>query len=198
MMLCLEGKHVVPLLRCGASLQVPGHHYFEWLCYPKMSAYGTSYQLLKCLEPSTGARNFSRVCQVQAHCTFSKASISSYSWSVICRMLYDLVAAIYNGVMLQWERILDVPTILLLGLAMPSSTWLLWRLWSFTVLPNFRPEEPKELPYLIPCKFILEVFCFLADSTYRTDFGEYICLGTKKNNSNGWIRPRRKFLQRFS
>lgn len=81
-------------------------------------------------------------------------------------MLYDLVAAIFNGVMLQWEKILEIPTSLLLGLVVPSSIWLLWRLWSFTVLPNFRPEEPKELPYWIPCKIIPKVFCFLADSAY--------------------------------
>lgn len=28
---------------------------------------------------------------------------------------------------------------------------LLWRLWRFTILPAMRPDEPKELPYWIPC-----------------------------------------------
>jgi hypothetical protein len=27
---------------------------------------------------------------------------------------------------------------------------LLWRLWRFTILPSYHPEEPKELPYWIP------------------------------------------------
>ena len=29
----------------------------------------------------------------------------------------------------------------------------LWRLVRFTILPAFRPDEPKELPYWIPCEF---------------------------------------------
>lgn len=33
-----------------------------------------------------------------------------------------------------------------------SAILLLWRLWVFTVLPALRPDEPKELPYWIPCK----------------------------------------------
>ncbi|KAB8300568.1 hypothetical protein EYC80_000726 [Monilinia laxa] len=28
--------------------------------------------------------------------------------------------------------------------------WVSWRLWSFTVLPFFHPNSPKELPYVIP------------------------------------------------
>ena len=30
------------------------------------------------------------------------------------------------------------------------ASWLLWRLWAFTIQPRLRPEEPKELPYWIP------------------------------------------------
>lgn len=30
--------------------------------------------------------------------------------------------------------------------------WVLWRLWTFTILPAFRPDEPKQVPYLIPCE----------------------------------------------
>jgi hypothetical protein len=29
---------------------------------------------------------------------------------------------------------------------------LLWRLWTFTILPWLSPKEPKEVPYWIPCK----------------------------------------------
>ncbi len=29
---------------------------------------------------------------------------------------------------------------------------LLWRLWRFTLLPAIRPDEPKELPYWLPCR----------------------------------------------
>ena len=28
---------------------------------------------------------------------------------------------------------------------------IVWRIWRFTILPLFRPNEPKELPYWIPC-----------------------------------------------
>lgn len=31
--------------------------------------------------------------------------------------------------------------------------WGAWRLWTFTIVPILRPDEPKELPYLIPCEF---------------------------------------------
>lgn len=29
---------------------------------------------------------------------------------------------------------------------------LAWRLWAFTIRPVWHPNEPKELPYWIPCK----------------------------------------------
>ena len=32
--------------------------------------------------------------------------------------------------------------------------WFAWRFWRFTVQPRFHPQEPKELPYAIPCKFL--------------------------------------------
>jgi hypothetical protein len=28
--------------------------------------------------------------------------------------------------------------------------WLCWRLWRFSLLPALCPDEPKELPYLVP------------------------------------------------
>lgn len=30
---------------------------------------------------------------------------------------------------------------------------ILWRLYAFTIKPWFRPNEPKELPYWIPCEY---------------------------------------------
>ena len=35
-----------------------------------------------------------------------------------------------------------------IGLAL---TLHLWRLWRFTARVYFRPDDPKELPYWIPC-----------------------------------------------
>ena len=34
-----------------------------------------------------------------------------------------------------------------------GSVLCLWRLWRFTIRPYLRPDEPKELPYWIPCTY---------------------------------------------
>lgn len=39
----------------------------------------------------------------------------------------------------------------LLGLS-----WLSWYFIKFTVIPLLRPNEPKELPYFVPCKLSIE------------------------------------------
>ena len=31
-----------------------------------------------------------------------------------------------------------------------GGSYLLWRLWAFTIKPMLRPDEPKPLPYLMP------------------------------------------------
>ena len=33
-----------------------------------------------------------------------------------------------------------------------TGSLLLWRLWKFTILPLFEPNQPKRLPYWIPCE----------------------------------------------
>lgn len=33
---------------------------------------------------------------------------------------------------------------------------LTWRIWTFTIIPRLHPYEPKELPYWVPCKSIVE------------------------------------------
>ena len=38
------------------------------------------------------------------------------------------------------------------ALCILSTCLLLWRIWAFTVLPALQPDEPKELPYWVPCK----------------------------------------------
>ena len=43
-----------------------------------------------------------------------------------------------------------VPQLLLLALAC-------WRLYKFTFLPAYRPTAPKEYPYFIPCKHIIQI-----------------------------------------
>ena len=36
-------------------------------------------------------------------------------------------------------------------LSIPIVSWVVWRLWKFTLLPALYPDEPKAYPYLIPC-----------------------------------------------
>lgn len=31
--------------------------------------------------------------------------------------------------------------------------WLTWGVWTFTIHPALHPDEPKQLPYWIPCEF---------------------------------------------
>lgn len=33
---------------------------------------------------------------------------------------------------------------------MTGILYLLWRLWTFTILPIVRPKDPRQLPYRIP------------------------------------------------
>lgn len=35
----------------------------------------------------------------------------------------------------------------------PVSLLLVWRLWAFTIKPLLRANEPRELPYWIPCTY---------------------------------------------
>ena len=47
--------------------------------------------------------------------------------------------------------------------ALVGGSLLLWRLWKYTVLPFLKPEEPKRLPYWIPCESqcpMPELLCF--------------------------------------
>jgi len=36
---------------------------------------------------------------------------------------------------------------------LPTVSYLFWRLWEFTIKPSLHPDEPRELPYLIPCVY---------------------------------------------
>ena len=30
--------------------------------------------------------------------------------------------------------------------------WAFWRIWTFTIVPILRPDEPKDIPYWVPCE----------------------------------------------
>lgn len=38
------------------------------------------------------------------------------------------------------------------ALLLVLETWTIWRFWKFTIYPKLHPDEPLELPYLVPCK----------------------------------------------
>ena len=47
------------------------------------------------------------------------------------------------------ESLLPYP---LQAIILLTGSLLLWRLWKFTILPLFEPNQPKRLPYWIPCE----------------------------------------------
>ena len=74
--------------------------------------------------------------------------------SVFDNMLFDIAERFINGFKVCWERIPQPPAVLLVRLSVFCAIWLMWRLWTFTILPLSRPREPKELPYWIPGEYI--------------------------------------------
>jgi hypothetical protein len=65
------------------------------------------------------------------------------------------------------EGLLIATAIRLVGTLLVSL--LSWRLWRFTIRPNFHPNEPKELPYWIP--FIGHAMSFLQNFSEATAKG---------------------------
>ena len=39
--------------------------------------------------------------------------------------------------------------------------WTFWRVWKFTIYPLLHREEPKFLPYCIPCKLLFPTCRFM-------------------------------------
>ncbi|KAF2732252.1 putative cytochrome P450 [Polyplosphaeria fusca] len=63
---------------------------------------------------------------------------------------------------------------------------LSWRVWRFTIRPRFYPQEPKELPYWIPCKnrTTLEYFLPSREPFSMTIAGETIYIATSAKDVN--------------
>lgn len=73
---------------------------------------------------------------------FSKTTAAIWIQVFSSNMLKEIVCdGLLSGLLSPW-RVYLVPILAL----------LVWRLWRFTVIPWLRPDEPKELPYWIPCK----------------------------------------------
>lgn len=65
-----------------------------------------------------------------------------------------------------------------LAFALLAVSWLLWRIWTFTILPALRPHEPKEVPYLMPCESTSIIFTLRvlkkSSSTVIGDYGPQV------------------------
>lgn len=57
---------------------------------------------------------------------------------------------------LLWAQVLDTicDSTTLIVLLIGAGLLLTWRLWRFSLFPRLYPNEPKEAPYWIPCKFL--------------------------------------------
>ncbi|MCJ1320748.1 hypothetical protein MMC15_006089 [Xylographa vitiligo] len=50
-----------------------------------------------------------------------------------------------------------------------AGCWVGWRIWTFTILPALRPNEPKQLPYMIP--FLGHAISFARDMNGTISYG---------------------------
>ena len=39
----------------------------------------------------------------------------------------------------------------ILAILFLTLVWLIWRMWTFSIHPRLHPDEPKKLPYMVPC-----------------------------------------------
>ena len=61
------------------------------------------------------------------------------------------MALLYLG-----ERFKLIQSLFPLTVIIFSASYILWRLWTFTISPALRPKEPKLVPYLVPGKQIYQ------------------------------------------
>jgi len=61
---------------------------------------------------------------------------------------------------------------------MLASMWLMWRIWSFTIVPLLWPDDPKELPYLTP--WLGHSIAFFRDSAGLVEYGRKYFGNTKE------------------
>ena len=64
---------------------------------------------------------------------------------------------------------------------------LVWRFWKFSLKPALHPEDPKELPYWIPCEYRIT---FLIAPTALTDICSirFVKIYTLKSSFPRWMR----------
>lgn len=53
----------------------------------------------------------------------------------------------------EWHQQLDSQQQSLIRLTLaPLALYMLWYIWRFNIAPALNPNDPKPLPYLVPCK----------------------------------------------
>ena len=63
----------------------------------------------------------------------------------------------------RWRSTLAIAVFLGLSL-------VLWRLWTFTVRPWMNPDEPREVPYWVPCKKLTSCVISNAEDSARSRY----------------------------
>ncbi len=67
-------------------------------------------------------------------------------------MLTDVLSCTFCDLLITPER---TNVVSVFGTLVPVTLGLfllLWRVWTFTVLPWLHPDEPEQIPYWIPCE----------------------------------------------
>ena len=67
-------------------------------------------------------------------------------------MILEAFQAVYSGVLTWCQNHPLSPklSVSLLAVAASSLLLVIWRLWTFTILPKLYPKNPREIPYWIP------------------------------------------------
>lgn len=65
-------------------------------------------------------------------------------------MLGTTIQDICSEAVHQWKTASFYPAAVTGTVFSLAALWIAWRVWSFTILPWFRPREPRELPHCIP------------------------------------------------
>lgn len=65
-------------------------------------------------------------------------------------LLNSVVPSLREGTNALYESLEGYANIIL-GLLFLLAAQTSWRVWKFSIAPSMYPDEPKELPYRIPC-----------------------------------------------
>jgi hypothetical protein len=67
-------------------------------------------------------------------------------------MLSEVLSASFELAIRGWLWLNEYPVLKVVAVILVLL--VVWRLWRFTVLPAYFPDDPKELPYWIPCEYL--------------------------------------------